>query len=146
MSEVAENTNITPDKTSAETPAKKKFNSELSFLLDLLLNEKLTKSVKEKITDRVRDVEALMQARPIMVANPMPLNGPSAPLTFHPTAGNMPPNPPQIQQGSTVNPNQGVASNGHAVQNAMMERQRLLSQGEKPAPGETGPRKFRGGL
>lgn len=32
--------------------------TELSFLLDLLLTEKLSKPVKEKITVRVRDVEA----------------------------------------------------------------------------------------
>ena len=44
--------------------------SELSFLLDLLLNEKLSKPVKEKITARVQEVEKLMTAQPIVARPP----------------------------------------------------------------------------
>lgn len=115
------------EDTSKKPPVKKKFNTELSFLLDLLLNEKLSKTVKEKITERVREVEILMVARPLPS-----IQMPQGPMNFHPTAGNMPPPPPGPQN----------VANGAAVQQALQERQRLLSQGEKPEPGKTGPRKF----
>lgn len=50
--------------------------TELSFLLDLLLNEKLSKSVKNKIKDRVGEVEKLMTVKPFInatIVNSSPL-------------------------------------------------------------------------
>ncbi len=41
--------------------------TELSFLLDLLLNDKLSKPVREKITARVKEVEELLIAKPMMI-------------------------------------------------------------------------------
>lgn len=72
--------------------------SELSFLLDLLLNEKLSKPVKEKITLRVAEVEKTFYQYPKSVQT-------GAPLAVTPSGGFLPANlPPHIagQSPSTI--------------------------------------------
>ena len=44
--------------------------TELSFLIDLLVNEKLSKTVKEKVVARIKDVELLQTATPVLKSVP----------------------------------------------------------------------------
>ena len=121
--------------------------TELTFLLDLLLNEKLSKSVKEKITDRIRLVELQMQRPVVMPAPqavpafpqpfPQPYVGPSAASPgIH---AHLPP-PPQM--GSAP----GVPAGNSVINQALHSRNNAIARGsnplDKPDPGRTGPRKF----
>jgi len=45
--------------------------SELSFLLELLLNHKLAKPTKEAITNRVKEVEANLSYKPVQTVAPI---------------------------------------------------------------------------
>ncbi len=113
--------------------------TELSFLLDLLLNEKLSKSVKAKVAARVTEVEATY-SRP-MVAQPLPqakvingaLQAPStvAALERHAQMVNEVPAPPIVAATPVV---------AHALQNR--EQVIALGMSGKAEPGRTSPRKF----
>ena len=78
--------------------------SELSFLLDLLLNEKLSKSVKDKIAARVKEVEGNMNTIPVMRAQVLPqakiINGavqsPSTVAALERQAAGLPPAPETV--------------------------------------------------
>ena len=116
--------------------------SELSFLIDLLLNEKLTKSVKDKIAERIKFVEENVNVTPIRAAQALPppkvINGAvQSPSTVaamerqlaNPTA---PPDQPPVVVASP------------AAANAIASRNQALnaSFSGKPEPGRTSPRKF----
>lgn len=110
--------------------------SELSFLIDLLLNEKLSKSVRTKIAERVKEVEVKFAAPPVFTM------GPTLP-------------PPKVINGALQAPSTVAAMERHAaeappvvaspvVANALMERERALAAATsgKPEAGRTSPRKF----
>ncbi len=113
--------------------------TELSFLLDLLLNEKLSLSVKKKITERVKEVESAY-ARPLIQAPSMFVqNGP------------IPPGAMQNQAPSTVAALQRHAAEpappiiaSPVVNDALQKRDQAINQAMsgKPEPGRTSPRKF----
>lgn len=140
--------------------------TELSFLIDLLLNEKLSKPVKDKIAGRIREIEATprewtaqpagMRPHPMNpAAIPAHLAGQSAStianfMKHNPTAVDVTPQPPAAQIETPADPNEAPAQPAAVVASpqaahAMAARQAAinLAISGKPAPGEKGPRKFR---
>lgn len=115
--------------------------SELSFLLDLLLNHKLPKATRELITARVSDVEKTLTH---MV--------PTAPRPMHPfpTMPNVPASAMAILERNpdlipvSAAPQPVVVAQTPAAVAAMNSRQESinLAMSGKPAKGETRPRKF----
>jgi len=107
--------------------------TELSFLLDLLLNEKLSVEVKTKITERIRDIESRMSVspnfKPNIVANSV--QAPSTQKILDEMAMN--PVPVEPQQPSSVAAAQALASRQAAI---------MIAASGKPEPGRTSPRKF----
>jgi len=133
--------------------------TELSFLLDLLLNHKLPKPTREALTARIKDVEARLSAgSPAQVYVPPPLpqmlgGVPQAASTLAAMArhaqvsvvtpdGQVTP-PPPIASAAIPQPVAIVAQTPAAVA-AMNHRQESLglAMSGKPAKGETRPRKF----
>ena len=124
--------------------------TELSFLLDLLLNEKLTKPVKEKITARIKEIES----------NP-------APAATSPASHRGIPTPGRVINGAVQSPStaaalarqqaeeQGIApeTGGQLIASpaaaaAIASRQQAINEAinsthnGKTPPGRTSPRKF----
>ena len=95
--------------------------SELSFLISLILNEKLPLELKQLIADRIQAVEQGMGRSQILFPNQLP------PVT-------------QVQN---VAPIQNVAQTPAAAA-ALASRQQAISMAasDKPEPGRTSPRKF----
>ncbi len=118
--------------------------SEISFLLDLLLNEKLSKSVKQKITDRVKEIEAAWAKLPLMAPPPRPIVGAQSPSTIaalerQAAEGLLPPVPmPEVPAAPGV-----VAVTPQTVA-AVNSRTQAINQAlsGKAEPGRTSPRKF----
>ncbi len=118
--------------------------SELSFLLDLLINEKLSKPVKVKILARVKEIEAkptVNHITPMIAQVPMPpvVHGQS-PSTIAAMARH-------AAEGATVNiapPVGGPIITSPVVAIALNERNQHINQAlsGKPEPGRTSPRKF----
>lgn len=133
--------------------------TELSFLLDLLLNEKLSKSVKEKITARVKEIEVLVASSPTYIRNfqaqqmhSMPpgqiVNGaPQSPSTIaamQRQAVLQPTSPDTSQIDQSVPP---VIVASPAAAQAIANRNQAINEGinsvhGKGVPGRTSPRKF----
>lgn len=93
--------------------------TELSFLLELLLNHELQKITKEAITERIKVIEQNYTPtthRPT-VASPMPTSG-------------MPPVPPQA-----------IAQTPEAAK-AIADLQNMRSEALNGSPGRTAPRKL----
>jgi hypothetical protein len=126
--------------------------SELSFLLDLLLNDKLSKPVREKITARVKEVEGLLSAgivySPVNTVNhrgvqqlppPKVINGavqsPSTVAAMERQAAGL---PSSLEEPAAV-----VVASVAAAQ-AIQSRNQALSAAisGKPEAGRTSPRKF----
>lgn len=114
--------------------------TELSFLIELLLNHKLPKKTKDIIAERVKTI----QAQPITVnSRPMPLpivsgQAPSMQAKIEAMEAERAGQAPIAAQPVTV-----------AAQMALMDRQKIISQSvnanpfsAKPEPGRTSPRKF----
>lgn len=86
--------------------------SELSFLIDLLLNHRLTKDVKTLVAERIKEIEGKPQASP-RVALPAHLIG-QAPSTIANLAAEPPVNPMQAPptsqriQGGEINTGNGT--------------------------------------
>lgn len=113
--------------------------SELSFLIDLLLNQKLSKPVKELIAARIREIEARPQPT---VKHP----GLGVPIPAHlsqqspSTIANL------LKEDSGTLP-QPIAVTAQASQaleqrNAAIRAARAGPFDAKPDPGRTSPRKF----
>lgn len=129
--------------------------SELSFLLDLLLNEKLSKPVKEKITQRVKDVETLMTAQPIVGPGymgpkpvPIPANLPphiagQSPSTIAKFLEHQAQGLPPVTSIEPIISHAVVAATPQA-QAAVAKRDQAIATAlsGKPEPGRTSPRKF----
>ena len=91
--------------------------TELTFLLDLLLNHKLPLATKNLIKDRIGVIEAQMATTPKTIVQ--------QPIT-------------QMQAPTPV---VAVAQTPQAAE-ALARRAALIAQGDKPEAGRTGPRKF----
>ncbi len=133
--------------------------TELTFLLELLLNHKLPKPTREAVTARVREVEAQLSGPkpgqqwpmpPMPMGPPMPPNIPphlvgQAPSTIaammrHPDMG-----APVVSQPATHAPAPvAQVAVTPAAQAAMSQRQESinLAISGKPEKGRTSPRKF----
>jgi hypothetical protein len=106
--------------------------SELSFLIDLLLNERLSGAVRAKIAERVKVVESQMITQKSII--PLPISPAQA----------------QGQSPSTIAAMARHAQepapivNSPAAQAALQNREIALaeSMSGKPPPGRTSPRKF----
>lgn len=118
--------------------------TELSFLIDLLLNEKLSKSVKDKISVRVKEVEETIHvAPPVRAQQSLP--------------------PPRVINGAVQSPSTVAAmerqADGYAppinvvvaspaAAQAMMNRNAALNEAinsthnSKPPAGRTSPKKW----
>lgn len=107
--------------------------TELSFLLGLLLGERLPKAVREKITARIKVVEELLVKSPVVTQQtfqiPVQAQGQS-PSTAAAMARHAAEAPPIV-----VSP---------VAQAALMNREQSLAEAMsgKPPPGRTSPRKF----
>lgn len=135
--------------------------TELSFLLDLLLNHKLSKPTRDAIVMRLKDVEVVLSSRPMAQAYgatiaPQVVGGPPqaastlAAMARHAQVSVVTPdgsvtsaNPALITPGPISAPVAIVAQTPAAVAaiNARQESINLALSG-KPAKGETRPRKF----
>lgn len=127
--------------------------SELSFLLDLLLNEKLSKPVKEKITQRVKDVETLMTVQPtVRFTGPVPVVAPLTNLPPH-IAGQSPSTIAKFMehQAAGLPPVTEAAPTAPAVVAATPQALAAVAKRDqaiatalsgKPEAGRTSPRKF----
>ncbi len=142
--------------------------SELSFLLDLLLNHKLPKVTKDAVAARVREVEIALQSSgpgrqaftpPAASAGFIPphLIGQSpstiAKLMRHPDLAEKLAHPSALSAGSieTIGPEAAapptpvaVIAQTPAAQAAMQDRQAAINGqlSGKPEKGRTSPRKF----
>lgn len=120
--------------------------SELSWLIDLLLNHKLSLETKRHVKERITLVEEKLSHTP--------MGQPFVPFNYPTTTGMA---TVQMQQApSTIALMQkyenfgaapvipGVAAATQATAMAMESRNRAIIQGEtgKPEPGRTSPRKF----
>lgn len=124
--------------------------SELSFLLDLLLNHKLSKSVKDLIANRIREIEsrttALSPARIVSVPASLAGQSPStiANMMKHSTGESVP--LPTIADTMPVETPQppGIVAGTPATAAALESRNKAIAQAlsGRPEPGRTSPRKF----
>ena len=111
--------------------------TELSFLLDLLLNHKLTKPTQTAIKERIKEVEAQFASQPVRPQVQRVPNGQAPSMqaaieAMEAEKGNVPPPPNQI-------PAQTAAAAG-----ALRRRQEAINIAisGKEEPGRTSPRKF----
>lgn len=108
--------------------------SELSFLLDLLLNEKLSKAVKEKITERIKLFEQnLTLVKPVVLAS---MQAPSTIAALQRQAA-------EVGQVGAIETPAGAITTVKAAM-AIQDREKAIAQAQsgKPEPGRTSPRKF----
>ena len=133
--------------------------TELSFLIDLLLNHELQKQTKDAIAERIKQVEAALTATrmvvplssgvrpedirtvPAHLANQSPST--IAAMIRHEQNGEAPPMPTAAATAPLPVQPQVIAQTPAAVA-AVNARQQAIQQAisGKPAPGETRPRKF----
>jgi len=139
--------------------------SELSFLLDLLLNHKHSKPIRDIISSRIKEVEVSMkmhQHHPL----PPPTSATQRPLEMikhqvrdinaqsPSTLAILAKNPDLIPEGEVISatpaqpppplvPVEQIAQTPAATQ-ALLHRQQSIQQARsgQPAPGEKSPRKF----
>lgn len=112
--------------------------SELSFLLDLVLDEELPKPLKTKLVARIRDVEKNCGFSPPPTSTKAPKNQIQPDIVAKQS--------PSMQRIMEANPDlvpkmpQPVTA---AAANALASRAALLATvgKEKPEPGRSGPRK-----
>lgn len=130
--------------------------TELSFLLDLLLNEKLSKQVKTKLTERIKLIEctqvvvprgAQIQSGAAMQMLAAPSMVPGVPTHLAPQSASTLANLSKVDGGAVPTQTPIVAS--VAAANAMLDRQAAINasvngdfKSSKPAGGRTSPRKF----
>ncbi len=130
--------------------------SELSFLLDILLNHKLPKPTREAVTARIKEVEARLTQPSQRVAAPSQMVAAVPPHLAGQSAStiaammrheqNVPAPPIAVAAAAQVDHPQPVAviAQTPAAQAALADRQAAISGAisGKPAPGRTSPRKF----
>jgi len=105
---------------------------ELSFLIDLILNEKLTKRLKDRISERIKEIEL---SRPAAVNH-----------NHSQIISSQVPSTQRILNEMAMNPVQPEPAQATSViaQQALLNRQTAISiaASGKPEPGRTSPRKF----
>ena len=112
--------------------------SELSFLLDLLINHKIGKGTKDVLLARIKEIEArapiVPTYAPVAQLNPSIAAAPQAPSTLAAMARN----------GFVEEKAPAVIAHTPAAQAAMASRQAAINSAllGKPEPGATSPRKF----
>lgn len=118
--------------------------TELSFLIDLLLNQKLNTVVKKLIADRIREIEARPQtiqsyAKPIQAIPPHLVGQSPSTIANFMKEGVI---PQVIPETTTTAPAVVVAS--PAAAQAMESRKKAIAVAlsGKEEPGRTSPRKF----
>lgn len=126
--------------------------TELSFLLDLLMNHRLQKATKEIVAQRIKEVEESLNQKPQVPFQPKPIVLPpnlagQSPSTLALMAkhGDLPPIEPIVMpEIPPVTPNVTAIAQNHATQLAMESRQQAIRTGMsgKPISGETKPRKW----
>ncbi len=119
--------------------------TELTFLLELLLNHKLPKPTREAVTARVREVEAALSKYEVRVGN---YSAPTTPGFIPPhligqapsTIAAMMKHPDLAAAPQPV----AVVAQTPAAQAALAARNEAINQGlsGKPEKGRTSPRKF----
>lgn len=105
--------------------------SELSFLLDLLLNEKLSIKVKTKLTERIKEIESRMGQPPIVHRIIPSAQAPSTQKILDEMAMN--PQPVEAPQANTFATAQALQSRQQAI---------AIAASGKPEAGRSSPRKF----
>lgn len=119
--------------------------TELSFLIDLLLNHKLSPKTKEAISVRIKDVEANLSSGNSHHVSPL------RSVVHSPAVSALSGGAPQaastiaaLERHAAMAPPVPVAEIAQTplAQAAMEKRKKLLSQGNKPEEGRTGPKKF----
>jgi hypothetical protein len=143
--------------------------TELSFLLDLLLNHKLPKATREAVTQRIKDVETRLSSAapsfrvsaapapvPFQLPPGAPPQSPSTLAAMARHAANDAGIPMQRQDIAVVQDTPGLAVLGTeptqpavvaqtpAAMAAMLQRNEVIARAAsgKPEPGRTSPRKF----
>ena len=113
-------------------------DTELTFLLTLLLEHKLTQPTKKLITERIKVVEAQYNAQP---QQPVKRIAPSGPVQSPSTQA-------MLDRDGPITTPQIVAQTPETAQ-ALVKRQQVIQAaanadpfGSKPEPGRTSPRKF----
>lgn len=110
--------------------------SELSFLMDLFLNDEVPPPIKKMVADRIREVEETLTQQPVP-RGPFPVVVASVP--------GVPKQAPSMQRIMEANPDilpPPPITPGAAA--AIQARAKLIQNAanEKPEPGRTSPRKF----
>jgi hypothetical protein len=117
-------------------------NSELSFLIELLLKHKLPPATKDLIAGRIKDVEQSLCAPRSLPANPVRLAAPVGAQQAASTQAILDRNPDLLQPPALVTP--AVIAQTPAAAAAIADRQAAITQSMsgKPEKGRTSPRKF----
>ena len=110
--------------------------SELSFLIELLLNHKIPKKTKDLIKDRISLIES-HRPQSQAIRPQIPLQAPSMQRSIE-----------EMENGAIHIPQPPIATSPGAAQ-ALQKRQQLIDQaarsgpfGGHPEPGRTSPKKF----
>ncbi len=118
--------------------------TELTFLLELLLNHKLPKPTREAVTARVREVEQLLQMTSVTLRQtPAMQPGISGFIPPH-LVGQAPSTIAAMMKHPDLVPPVAVVAQTPAAQAALAAREDAIQQGMsgKPEKGRTSPRKF----
>ncbi len=119
--------------------------TELSFLIDLLLNHDVSKETKAVIAERIKYVEGTLvkSSNPVLGWTPPNNSTSQAPSTLALMAKH---GDPVIAPTAAV-PVENVAQTA-ATQQALAQRNEMIRAGMsgKPMAGQTSPKKFRGEL
>jgi hypothetical protein len=116
--------------------------TELSWLLDLLLNHKLPTKAKEHVVLRLNDLASRMthgpiQVSPVQMPGPAIVNGAMQSPSFMASMA-------KHETGPTLALEPAMVAATPATAIAMESRQQAIRQAQlgKPEPGRTSPRKF----
>lgn len=116
--------------------------SELSFLMDLFLNDEVPQPIKKMVADRIREVEEALINPPVQTwTSNVASMGHLPPVPTIPHAGQQ---APSMQRIIDANPDVVAPPVTQAAAIALQKRAQLVmsAQAEKPEPGRTSPRKF----
>ena len=120
-------------------------NTELSFLMELFLDDELPKTTRAKIKDRIKEVEASLAPKQPQMFVPagMKTFPPSQPMEETIIARQAPSMQRLMQNNPDLIPKPPVPVTPAAAQ-ALVARQALINgaMSEKPEPGRKSPRKI----
>lgn len=121
--------------------------SELSFLMDLFLDDEVPGPIKKIVAKRIRDVEANLTVVTPSVPRGTPQLAPSLPpaISLGPNAAQQSPSMQRIMAAHPEVPVVVAAPTTPAAAAALQQRAAIIHKGlssDKPEPGRSGPRKF----